>query len=295
MIDNESSRKSPPTLAPYIDSDEAGTCITVNQRLARALRNTFDAERLSEGLLSWETPDILPFSAWLQRSWEEYRDRSKKPLPVLLGPFQEHALWDRIIRETQEPTEVALLQVSSAAQHAMDAWARIKGWRVPEQEYRAPWDEDARAFSHWAKVFVRLCRTHNWTDPGSALDALIEAIRAKEIDIPKRFILAGFDEFTPRQQDLLETLGNSGTQITHWAPQPYRNTRHSGCVRICLADEEKELEAAARWARALIERGVAGPIGIVIPALTGMRSAVLRVFDGILRPEAKYAIEELDT
>ncbi|MBT8420604.1 MAG: PD-(D/E)XK nuclease family protein, partial [Gammaproteobacteria bacterium] len=117
-----------------------------------------------------------------------------------------------------------------------------------------------------------------------------------KIDIPKRFILAGFDEFTPRQQDLLETLGNSGTQITHWAPrQPHRNTRYSDCVRVCLADEEKELGAAARWARALIERGAAGPIGIVIPALTGMRSAVLRVFDGILRPEAKYAIEELDT
>nr|VFJ64954.1 MAG: probable DNA repair protein [Candidatus Kentron sp. FM]VFJ66385.1 MAG: probable DNA repair protein [Candidatus Kentron sp. FM]VFK16080.1 MAG: probable DNA repair protein [Candidatus Kentron sp. FM] len=253
---------------------------------------------------------------------------------VLLGPFQEHALWDRIIREMAAPEEGLLLQVGQAAQHAMVAWARIKGWRVSDSEYQETLDDDAEMFSRWARVFVRLCREQAWIDPGSALDALIAAIRGGEIGVPERVTFVGFDELTPQQQDLLAALEGRGTLCrvrdalsvpgpeavspgevfgpalgkaqarpagepnpaegpdTSLAGEPGRSPvggpSPGGGVRVALANEEKELEAAARWARALIEDGAPGPIGIVIPELTRMRPAVLRVFDDILRPEAKW-------
>ncbi|VFN00544.1 MAG: probable DNA repair protein [Candidatus Kentron sp. G] len=324
--------------------------ITVNQRLARALTDAFTARRLAEGVLCWETPDIFPLSSWLQRTWEAYThglgpdgpaggafadietddSTDEVAIPggvrepgarrrVLLGPFQEHALWDRIIRETAEPEE--LLQAGQAAQHAMVAWARIKGWRVSDREYQETLDDDAEMFSRWAHAFVRLCREQAWIDPGSALDELIAAIRGAKIAVPQRVTFVGFDELTPQQRDLLAALEGRGAlcrvRDALSAPGPEAvspgevfgpalgkaQTRPAGepdpslagepdpggGVRVALANEEKELEAAARWARALVEDGVPGPIGIVIPELTRMRPAVLRVFDDILRPEAKWS------
>nr|VFJ92056.1 MAG: probable DNA repair protein [Candidatus Kentron sp. H]VFJ93086.1 MAG: probable DNA repair protein [Candidatus Kentron sp. H]VFJ99937.1 MAG: probable DNA repair protein [Candidatus Kentron sp. H] len=266
------------------DLGGSGTCLTVNQRLARGLRGRFDARCLAEGRSAWESPDILPFSAWLQRGWAELSHRSGGPLPILLGPFQEHALWDRIIRAGQGPSEAALLQVSRAAREAMTAWARIKGWRVPEAAYRATWDEDTRMFCQWAERFVALCREQAWIDPGSALDALIAALRGGEMPVPPRVTLAGFEEWTPQQRDLLDALAAGGAEIVHWTPR----ARSATCVRVPLAHEEAELATAARWARALMEDGAPGPIGVVIPELTRMRPAVSRVFQGVLHPAGRF-------
>ena len=270
---------------PLGSSDFATTVLTVNHRLARSLRLVFDAERLTEGLSSWETPNIFPLSVWVQQSWEEYTNRSKTRSPILLSTVQERVLWERIIQETESQNGIELLQVSKAAQQAMVAWAQSKGWRITEQDYRNPWDADSKMFSRWADAFVHLCQKYAWIDPASALDQLILMVRAKEIKLPKRVTFAGFDEFTPQQKDLLKALEHAGVALQ--TPKIPTLPSRIPAVRTSMIDEEKELESAARWARALLERGSKGPIGIVIPELTRMRSTVLRIFHQTLHPEVK--------
>jgi len=316
--------------------DHTTTVLTVDRQLAHNLRQTYDAKALADGLLSWEAPDILPLSAWVRRNWAEYGIRSETPLPLLLAPAQEQALWERIIRKTVAPGE-ELLQLATAARDAKEAWTRIKGWRVPEGEYSDAGNDNTRIFSRWVRTFMRLCRIRHWIDAASALDSLIPALRAQKIPIRARIIFAGFHEFTPQQQTLRDTLEQAGVAIPPWgvptASPPSKvamkvhgknqRTRslaslrddktHLYChferseksfifrgdgqpsvtVRVRLPDQEKELESAARWARALLEDGIPGPIGIVIPELSEMRSAVSRIFDKILCPEA--AIPGADT
>nr|VFJ59564.1 MAG: probable DNA repair protein [Candidatus Kentron sp. DK] len=277
-------------------SGKTVTCVTVNGPLARGLKNRFDAGRLAEGLSSWEAPDILPFPAWIARTWEEYSARlphgSGSAAPAtLLDPFQEHALWERVIRDSLEAAGVDLLQVPQAAGQAMSAWARVKGWRIAEGEYRNAGNENIEMFARWADTFARLCREHAWIDSGSALDVLIAAIRAEDIRLSARITFAGFDTFTPQQLALRDALGQGGARVDDRdAPRTVAplNAPHPHGARVALPDEEAELKAAARWVRSLLRAGADGPIGVVIPELARLRPAVSRVFDDVLCPEAGW-------
>nr|VFK20691.1 MAG: probable DNA repair protein [Candidatus Kentron sp. LPFa] len=274
--------------------DDGNAVLTVNRRLARSLRLAYDAEKRADGALSWETPDILSLSAWTRRGWEEYG--SETPLPVLLGPAQEQALWERIIREGDEAGEGRVLLPARMAQDARAAWMRIKAWRIPDSDmdsHPAAGGIDTM-FSRWAQTFSRRCETHQWIDSACALDRLIRAIRAQAFRVGP-MVLVGFEEFTPQQQDLLDALGLRAKVLpdeeippsaTRVPRSPSSASDLPPAARISLPDQEQELECAARWARALLEGGDPDPIGIAVPGLAGMRPTVARVFQEILCPEA---------
>ena len=51
---------------------EAGaTVVTASRRLARVLRQEFDFHQKALARSVWDTPDILPFDAFLGRAWRE--------------------------------------------------------------------------------------------------------------------------------------------------------------------------------------------------------------------------------
>ena len=93
------------------------TVVTSSRRLAHALMRAFTAQRVAQGALAWETPDILPFAAWVERFWDDalYSDLGGA-LPLLLAPAQEQLLWEECIRGG--PRE-SLLSVGAAAEQAM--------------------------------------------------------------------------------------------------------------------------------------------------------------------------------
>src|SRR5262245_56270788 len=61
------------------------TVVTPNVRLSQALLTEFDAHQIGRGLSVWEAADILPFSAFVIRLYEDalYTDLGEK-LPMLL-------------------------------------------------------------------------------------------------------------------------------------------------------------------------------------------------------------------
>ena len=105
------------------------TVVTPNARLARELAREFDALQEAKGLPVWETADILPITAFVERLYEDalYSDRAAKP-PVLLTDAQAQALWEAAIRESRWGE--ALLAVPQAAGEAARAWALAQGWRI---------------------------------------------------------------------------------------------------------------------------------------------------------------------
>ena len=70
---------------------EAGaTVVTQNRRLALHLKREFDALQLAAGRSVWPTPDILPWTAWLERSYDDaLHSESGGELPLLLGAAQD--------------------------------------------------------------------------------------------------------------------------------------------------------------------------------------------------------------
>ena len=78
------------------------TVVTPNRRLAQALRAEFDRFQMARGLRAWETADILPFEALVQRLWlDALYSTAGTNVPVQLSASQEQALWEEAIHATR--------------------------------------------------------------------------------------------------------------------------------------------------------------------------------------------------
>jgi probable DNA repair protein len=263
--------------------DRHTTLITVNRRLSRVLRAEFDRAQLASGATVWESPDILPYASWLQRSWNDYVAGAEQPLPALLSAGQDLSLWEQAIAERPlADSEPALLQGAEAARNAQAAWALLRGWQLHYDKDLGPSSDEVRAFRGWARSYESLCRNGNWVDLASVGDRLMNGFAAAEPGGTRRVLLAGFDAPTPQQQALFAALAERGIRVEHWqAP------RHDvNALRFDFANQDEELEAAARWARQRLEEDASASVGIVVPGLAALRHRVAAIFADVFAPGA---------
>ncbi len=266
---------------PVFGALKAGAILlTASHRLARHLLAEYGAHMERAGHAVWETPAILSWSEWLARCWELSPELAAAHgrTALLLTPFQVQALWERLIEESQGDS---LLQVPAAAQTAFEAWRLVQEWRLPLPRAADAPSEDVAAFAGWARAFEERCRKVHWLDGARLPEVLREAFAERRLATPPELLLAGFDEFTPRQQDLIETLKAAGCRVTVLEPADAPRL----AAHTALPDRPAEILAAARWARAALESG-SGRVGIVIPELAAVRHTVARIFDEILVPAA---------
>ena len=137
-------------------SAEGTTVLTPNRRLAQALAREFDATQALQGRNAWESADILPYAAFVQRCYEDllYSEQGGG-LPVLLAPAQEQALWEDIIRSSE--AGAALLAIPETAALAADAWKTAHAWRLLDSLRGGALDEDAAAFRAWCARYAQRC------------------------------------------------------------------------------------------------------------------------------------------
>ncbi len=269
--------------------EQGATLLTVNQRLARYLRQAFNANQQALGHSVWISPDILPLSTWLERSWNEILDSipANNGVPELLTHHQQRTLWERIITESAQGQH--LLQVSSAADTASAAWTLLKQWRITLESvsgiFGSASNTDNHAFMQWAQRFEKLCRKNAWLDSATLPDAVIQQIKAGVLPVPSNIGFAGFDEFTPQQQHLLQSLSAKGVNVTRIAPPESYN---EGRVRCGCADVSSEIIAAAQWARQILDTDADATIAVVVPDLGALRETVARSFDQVFSPTKNF-------
>jgi ATP-dependent helicase/nuclease subunit B len=256
------------------------TVITATRRLTRTLRQEFNTTQQTKGLRAWESPKILNWSDWMADLWQQLLYQSENP-QTLLSSWQEQILWERVIRNSPESRE--LLQPHRTASVAQEAWLLANQWRLEISQVESLGNEDSHAFVGWANRFLSVCDSGGWLEQARLADVLRNSIT--RLQLPAGILLAGFDEFTPQQQDFLEASSKAGCSIGKLdVEMPKTN---AGMVRIPFPDSEREIEAAARWARALLENKATGRIGVVVVGLSSRRNPVERIFRGILEPDAQ--------
>ena len=239
------------------------TVVTPNKRLSQTLMLEFDAFQIGKALSVWEAPDILPFSAFAQRLYEEglYADLSAE-LPMLLSPAQEEEVWKQVVGGS------GLLAVEGAAAKCRDAWNLANLWRIRP----GAGNQDTDAFARWLAHYKK--KTENDLDAARLPDALQRFL--PELKRPKVVVAYAFDILPPQTKEFLDALG---TEIAFCRPA----ARSATVSRAAFDSAKHEIEAAARWARARLEAG-ATRIGVVIPSLSEKRKEVVRVFSRVMRP-----------
>jgi len=261
---------------------DAGTLLlTVNNRLARALRQAHDARQRAAGLTVWDSPHILSWNAWLRGLYDELVDRGLCDR-ALLDPHQESLLWEDIIRHAQR--EDPLLDVAAAARSARQAWQLLHDWRLPLSVLADRHDEEAAQLHAWGRRLREILQRNRWLTaaelPGEAEQALAHEAAPP---LPRRLLLAGFDQFTPMQLALHERLRERGCQVESWRPRPL----DAVIRRLPCRDAEAECQAAACWARTRLEQDPNARLAIISPALSVHRDRLARWLGRLLDPAAQ--------
>ena len=236
------------------------TVVTPNRRLAQTLTLELDDFQVAKGLSAWEAADILPFSAFVERLWEDalYSELGGK-LPLLLTPAQEQAIWEEILRASD------LLSIPQAAAQCRSAWRLAHAWRIPA----GPGGEDAAAFQKWAKAYE--ARTRGEIDAARLPDLVSKIETSKR---PALLVAYAFDILPPQTREFLASF-----ELAECQPDAVKGS----VGRLAFPSARQEIEQAAAWARARLEQG-RKRIGVVVPELAQRRHEVVRVFSRVMQP-----------
>jgi ATP-dependent helicase/nuclease subunit B len=257
------------------------TVLTPNRRLAQALIQDYDRLQSGAGLSAWETPDVLPFGAFVARLWEDALYSELAPrIPLLLSPAQEEALWEDCIGGTRHAA--VLFSKAATAAQCRESWQVMHAWRIGLADAAS---EDARAFAEWSSCYARSTADAGQTDAARLADVVVPHLAHAALRKPATLVLYGFDLMTPQMRDLLTALGTQGCAIFAAAAPA-----HSAEVRrVEVTEARDEVLAAARWARAALEGG-ASRIGVVVPDLARSRARVHRIFSNVMGGAAPFDI-----
>jgi len=263
------------------------TVITATQRLSRRLLHEYNQHQLASGLTAWSTPDILSWSAWVQRQWQQVSIQSELQQAILTNA-QSLQCWQAIIEAPNSDPVNALINVQSTAQKAQVARQQIIDYTLDlSEESNRQWfvyDADASRWLDWNQQYVQVLAENNWLDAPAVTQTLIHQItnNKEQITNPQCFI--GFDALTPLQQQLQAWLESEGLWVT-----PPTEDRPAGNAELLAAeDPTQEIELAANWARDQFEnhwQEVDDPIGLIVPKLERSREQIERTFREVFYPK----------
>ncbi len=255
------------------------TVVTPNQRLAAALVRDFDACQIARGLASWESADVLPFSAFVERLYEDaFYSELASGLPILLSPAQEQSLWEEVI--TASDAGKALLSAPSAAALAREAWQLAHAWGLLPRLKGYPANDDAKAFADWAWRYEGMTMRDRHADRARLPEVIAPHLAHASVRKPKTLVAYGFDIVTLQQQEFFAALGAAGAELLACGPEE----RASGARRVALTSAKDEIRIAASWSRARLEAHPRARIGIVVPNHGKPYNAVRRFFAQVIEP-----------
>lgn len=292
----------PQVLLPEIFADhDAGsrvgvTVITPNRRLATVLKREFNKARTVERMSAWESADILPISAFIERIYEDaLYSREALHLPILLTPAQEQVLWERAV--SRWTADTALLSVAEAARLAREAWELAHAWRLIQRLGSYPLNEDGKAFQEWSGHYEQMTSRGRHTDGARLCDLVSELCKINEVGKPKQLVCYGFDIVTPQQARLLVRLEEVGCEVMVAPLLPQspsqsmpRRQRNLDVQRRVYDDHNEEIRCAAVWARERLEAYGTARIGVVVPQFSEHRSTIMRIFNSVMEPDVRRSL-----
>ena len=106
----------------------AGITLTATAHQARFLRDRWSVQQLQSGKMGWESPEILSIQAWMRQQWDRLLQQGVE-LPLLLRPYQERLLWQKLLHSVLSEQPHFLRQYG-LVDPALQASRLFAGWHV---------------------------------------------------------------------------------------------------------------------------------------------------------------------
>lgn len=249
------------------------TLITPTRRLASYCQEQI-ALILAKTRPAWETVAVYSIEDWYKARWS-LNEMTSEGQKHLLTPTQSLLAYENIIVHSE--LGETILDPYQTAKTAFEAWKILNQWRalaLLEQEYT---QIDTQTFVQWTRQY------REFLEKSSAIDyaMLPEKIVALLVtERPQSLLFYGFEEKTPFLEYCVETLQDSGWDVVWELPQAISPKK---CVRQAYIDEEKEQEAAVRFAKRMQQEGKKN-IAIVVPQLADHRQKLDRLLRDAFDP-----------
>jgi ATP-dependent helicase/nuclease subunit B len=239
-----------------------------------------------------QRPAILAIDLWLSDLWRQlaqWNDRDQWDNSDVLSwhvlqPAEEHLLWHKVIR--QRSPDLLLLNEEGAASEAAAAWRLLQQWQIPLAELRQQLSfandenaaDDCETAWHWFNAFDRYCRQQRLLSFSDMLHALLHLLTtnsklAKTV-LPPRILLWGFDNPPPLYNSLLQVFAANGVQVDNLAA----SKQTPQMAAHCYSQISDECQAAARWAKHLIDHDPTARIGIISADSDVLKGELVRCF-----------------
>lgn len=251
------------------------TVLTPNQRLAAYLRKQYNE---SQERTVFNSVDILPLSAWLQRLYEnafiqQWTDK------IILTTEQEFALWGKIIN--QQPTNTTLLSKShKTAQLAQKAWELVQHWQLPLNALEHSHHSETEQFLAWLKPFKKVLAIESWLTLAELPLHLSQCLPTSYYPILPSLHLVGFDEIPPVVKKFWDTLEQHGVQLNDELNSELKldartSTGDTNTYKLNCKNSLEEFKLALSFAHNELKKNARARIGIVVPELKQQRNNIV--------------------
>ena len=260
--------------------EQGGTVVTATRRLSRELRRQHDRAMVDSGRRAWESPDILPWGAWIRRCWD-LGSGNTPGAPTVLTDNQLILVWQDVIRQDvgrHHGGESPLWNIGTTARAATGTLRLMRDWRIEGTSLPPSRHPDHAGFRRWLDAYERMCSERGWTDEHSLADRLAET------DLPAAgppLALAGFDDLTAQQRQLVARLAGRGGAVTVVPP---RQGAFQDIPCHVFATPEEQWRAIAAWALGHLEESPDGRVAIVVPDLGACREGLVAALTDTLAP-----------
>ncbi len=234
----------------------------------------------ASGQTAWESADILPWSAWVRRTWDDNPGPSSEALTVLTNS-QLILVWQDIIRadvKQHYQGESPLWDIATTARAATQTLGLVRQWCLECASLPPTSHPDHAGFRRWLEAWEALCARHHWTDSYRLAD-LLTGEESTLQDQP--LTVTGYDLLTTQQQRLLDRLSQAGIEVEVVSP-PYRDFEPIPCHIFPTPDDQ--WRAVAHWTRKRLIDNPDARIAVVLPDLREGREGLVSALMDTLAP-----------
>jgi ATP-dependent helicase/nuclease subunit B len=237
---------------------KGATVITPNNRLSNQLHREYHLQQQSAVN---DKPNCMPYQTFLRHQFNHIRHKyPHQTHPVVLNSTQQRHLWrDIIMRQSDYPCNDGLLH------EIQEAWRRCQHWQVAMDDKIFSHSPQTRQFQQWQQALQdKLTTIHAITEE----QLLPYILKFSELLTVNDVIWACFDDYTPQQYALQETLFTQGCALYHYELP----LKHTTAYQYMASDHQDEWAQIIHWIQSRLIAGDS-KIGVVVPDLqTNYRS-----------------------
>lgn len=245
--------------------------VTPNQRLAQTLIQKWGAAQ--QNSVS-KYPDCYAYKVWLHNLFNQVIENApSEPHPILIDDLAAFLIWRKIITNQSDKNASMTL-----AERLYQSWCLCQTYRCPIKTSQFNHNHQTQWFAKMAAVFEEYLQKNNIIVESQLADYICQhadTISRKAVN----FVC--FDQLTPQQQHLLDSLCNQGMQVR------LHDINRKPAVQVgkmIVADTRQEYQAWVDW---LVKQHKSGKqsMAVILPNLQDCAKDVQRLLRYHFHPD----------